>query len=156
MEIRYWMSKRVHALKPRDSVAHARELLEQYRVNQLPVVVAGKLVGIITDRDIRDASPSVFQADPGRGKRIPEATDPQQIEVETVMTSAVRTLAPQDSIAAAAKLMRLERLGSLPIVDGDQLVGIITRSDILDAFLSLSEATEEQLKGAVSQRSMPQ
>jgi acetoin utilization protein AcuB len=156
VEISHWMTRWVHALKPRDSLAHARELLAQHRVNQLPVVVDGKLVGIITDRDVRDAFPSVFETAAVRPKRIPAEADPRHIEVETVMTADVLTLGPQESMAAAAKLMRQERVGAVPIVEGGRLVGIITRSDILRAFLSLSEATEEQLRSEPPRRSRPQ
>jgi acetoin utilization protein AcuB len=55
-----------------------------------------------------------------------------------VMTQNVITLAPHSSIVTAAELMRRERIGSLPIVDGQSLVGLITRSDILQYFVSLN------------------
>jgi predicted transcriptional regulator len=48
MEVRRWMKTPVHATKPLDSIAHARELMERHRINQLPVVVDGRLVGIVT------------------------------------------------------------------------------------------------------------
>ena len=60
MEVRNWMAYPVRAVKPLDSIQHARELLVTHRVNQLPVIVDDRLVGIVTDRDLRDAFPSVF------------------------------------------------------------------------------------------------
>lgn len=144
MEIAHWMTRRVHTLKPGDSVAHAREMMEKRRLNQLPVVIDGRLVGIVTDRDVRDACPSLFESGTTRRKHgLPPAADPTRIEINTVMTSHVLTLAPADSVVAAAQLMRWERLGSVPILEGARLVGIITRSDILDAFLALSDATQD-------------
>ena len=60
MNIAKWMGHPVHAVKPRDTIRRARELMAEHRVNQLPVVVDGRIVGIVTDRDLRDAFPSVF------------------------------------------------------------------------------------------------
>ena len=158
MEIAHFMTQKVHVLKPHDSLAHARELMEQHRVNQLPVVIDARLAGILTDRDVRDASPSLFESEPLRRRKraLPAGADPRQILVESVMTPDVLTLGPSDSVAAAAQLMRRERLGSVPIVEGGRLVGIITRSDILDAFLTLSEATQDLLKGDILRHKRPQ
>jgi acetoin utilization protein AcuB len=140
MEIQEWMKHPVQCVKPLDSIVHAREIMEAHRVNQLPVVVDRCVVGIITDRDLRAAFPSVFDsATFNRHKAHVSASDPKAITVEMVMTPHVLTLGPHDSIVEAARLMRRERLGALPIVERDRLVGLITRSDVLDAFVELSE-----------------
>jgi acetoin utilization protein AcuB len=141
MRIEAWMKKPVHVVKPRDSVRHARELLERHRVNQLPVVVDGRLVGILTDRDLRDAFPSVFEETPRR--RAGTGLDPTSAPVEDVMTRNVVTLAPADRLVDAARLMRRERIGAIPVVDHGRLVGILTRSDLLDAFVEHVEAAAE-------------
>ena len=57
------------------------------------------------------------------------------------MTSTVLTLAPAASVADAARLMRRERIGAIPIVDAGRLVGILSRSDVLDAFVDVSRAS---------------
>jgi acetoin utilization protein AcuB len=57
------------------------------------------------------------------------------------MTRQVFTMGPDERIEEAADLMRRERLGSLPIVEGDSLVGIVTRSDVLDAFIKFARPT---------------
>ena len=138
MLIERWMKLVVHTVKPHDSVAHARALLEEHRINQLPVIVDGRLVGIVTDRDLRDA-PTVVKvaAAQAGGPETPEAT-PDRIPVETVMTANVLTLKPSDPMEKAAALMRRERIGALPIVEKGHLRGILTRSDILEAFLAAS------------------
>jgi len=135
-----WMKRPVVTVKPRDSIRHAREVLEQHRFNQLPVVVDGRLVGIVTDRDLRDAFPSVFETVELREpQRLRPPADPTTIPVEDVMTSNVLTLGPADSVAEGARLMRSERIGAVPIIDSGCLIGILTRSDVLDAFLALTE-----------------
>jgi acetoin utilization protein AcuB len=139
MRIEPWMKRPVLTVKPRDSVLHARELIEKHRINQLPVVVDGSLVGIVTDRDLRDAFPSVFEPPRRRPARTTGA-DPTAIPVEDVMTRGVFTLAPEARVADAARVMRRQRIGAIPIVGNGRLVGILTRSDVLDAFIEVESA----------------
>jgi acetoin utilization protein AcuB len=131
--IETYMKHPVHTVKPLDTIAHAREIMEAHRVNQLPVLHKGTLVGIVTDRDLRDAFPSVFDAAPAADE------DPKQIPVESVMTANVVTLGPRDSVTAAATVMRRERIGAVPIVDAGRLVGIIARGDVLEAYIGLAQ-----------------
>ena len=135
MNVKDRMTRVVVTVKPQDSVRHARELLERHRINQLPVVVDDRLAGIVTDRDLRDAFPSVFDHR-RNGRR--GAADPTTIPVEDVMTREVLTIAPDVPVGEGARLMRRERIGALPVVDDRRLVGILTRSDVLDAFLAMS------------------
>jgi acetoin utilization protein AcuB len=137
MRIDAWMKRSVITVKPQDSVLHARELLEKHRINQLPVSVDGCLVGIVTDRDIRDAFPSVFEIPPRRKSRA-NGTDPTAVPIEDVMSRNVVTMAPQALVADAARIMRRERIGAIPVVEGERLVGILTRSDVLDALVELA------------------
>ena len=139
MEIEKWMKRPVHSVKPLDSIQHAREVMAQNRVNQLPVVVDSRVIGIVTDRDLRDAFPSVFDSTMREAPRTKRGTNPNEITVEMVMTPNVLTLGPKDSVGKAVQLMRKERIGAVPIVDANRLVGILTRSDVLDAFVELVE-----------------
>jgi acetoin utilization protein AcuB len=133
------MKHPVVTVKPQDSARHAREIMEEHRVNQLPVVTGKRLVGIVTDRDLRDVFPSVFDSVARPRRRAKPGTDPATIPIEDVMTTTVLTLAPGAFVADAARLMRRERIGSVPIVDRGELVGILTRSDVLDAFAEVSD-----------------
>ena len=127
-----WMTKTVLTVKPHETVRHARELLSKHRINQLPVVVDDKLVGIVSDRDIRDAYPSSLRM--LRGKDLDDFADAHIIE--EVMTYNVIAVSGDTSLREAAQRLRRQRLGALPVVDGHKLVGIITRSDVLDALLA--------------------
>ena len=137
MNVDKWMKKHPQTIKPLDTIEHARQVMEEHRITQLPVVRGSELVGILTDRDLRDAYPSVL-VDPMR-KQTP---NPHDVKVEAVMTTNVLTMAPDDGIVAAASLMRRERVGAHPIVKGKQLVGILTRSDLLDALIALGALAE--------------
>jgi len=140
LKIEALMKLPVHTVKPQDSVAHARAILEEHRINQLPVVVNRRLVGIVTDRDLRDAPAAVEVAAAAvAGASRTQAPHPERIPVEAVMTTNVLTLTPADKVEDAARLMRRERIGAIPIVERGALVGIVTRSDILDAFVLVRE-----------------
>jgi len=132
MTVANWMTKSVLTIKPHDTLKQAREIMTKHRVNQLPVVVDDKVVGIVTDRDIRDAYPSSMRL--LRGKDIDEFADSHT--VEEVMTYNVITSSSDASLREAAQRLRKQRFGAVPIVDHGQLVGIITRSDLLDAALA--------------------
>ena len=89
VRVRSWMKHPVVGVKPRDSAAHARVLMAQHRVNQLPVFQGPQLVGIVTDRDLRDAFPSLAETVIQSRRRLPKGADPSAIPVEDVMTHDV-------------------------------------------------------------------
>jgi CBS domain-containing protein len=138
VKIRDWMNTPMQTVKPRDSIAHARALLERHRINQLPVVVDGAMVGIVTDRDLRNASPSAAEQAAADLRRIDSATADTKVTVESVMTQRVFSLGPEDTVEDAVRIMRRERLGAIPVVERGRVVGILTRSDVLDAFMCLA------------------
>ena len=128
------MTKRVITIKPNESLKRARELLVKKKIRQLPVVLQGKLIGIVTDRDIRHAYPSSIAGhDPDAVQKFAE-----KMEVASAMSVNVVTVAPHNTVDEAAKIMRDKRIGSVPVVQGDKLIGIITKTDILDAFIELA------------------
>jgi acetoin utilization protein AcuB len=132
MKVRQWMTRSVITLKPQDSLQHAHDRLRKYRINQFPVVRDGKLVGIVTDRDLRDAYPSSLRRI--RTEDIEEFA--AERTVEQIMTREVVTISPEALLREAALRLRQYRLGALPVMEEGQLVGIITRSDLLEAMLA--------------------
>jgi acetoin utilization protein AcuB len=144
MMVSQWMKRHPHTVKPHDSIRHARAILEQHRINQLPVTTEGRVVGIVTDRDLRDAFPSVL--DHRRSRAAKSNPSPDETTVETVMTPNALTVRGDDPIAEAARVIRKGRIGALPVVEGAKLVGIITRSDLLDALVALIDGTHGAAK----------
>jgi acetoin utilization protein AcuB len=126
-----WMTESVLAVETFDSIAIARQLMAKHRVNQLPVMDNDNLVGIVTDRDIRDAYPTSLMIN--RTEEIDRFAD--KVTVETVMTHDVFIVRPETPLMTAVGLLRRHRIGSLPVIKNKSLVGIITRSDILDFVL---------------------
>lgn len=131
-----WMTKEVLAVETFDSIAVARQLMAKHRVNQLPVVDNDNLVGIVTDRDIRDAYPTSLMID--RTREIDQFAE--KVTVETVMTHDVFIVQPETPLMTAVALLRRHRIGALPVIKHKELVGIITRSDILDFVLDANGA----------------
>ena len=127
-----WMTETVLAVETFDSISIARQLMAKHRINQLPVLDNDIVVGIVTDRDLRDDYPTSMMID--RGKAIDRFAD--SVTVEEVMSHDVFTVRPDTSLKKAVGLLRRHRIGSLPVIKNRDLVGIITRSDILDFVLS--------------------
>lgn len=138
MRIAQWMKGPVHGIGSHETVRRAVALLRQLRVNQLPVIDNGKLVGIVTERDLRAALPPVpeLPESPADREGMP---DPDHVRVETVMTANVLTLGPDDTVEQAARLMRRRRIGAIPIVENGRVVGMLTRSDVIDALLAQAD-----------------
>jgi len=131
IQVSDWMTENVLAVDTYDSIAIAREVMAKHRVNQLPVLDNDLLVGIVTDRDIRDAYPTSMMID--QTKAIDSFAE--KVTVEEVMSHDVLIVQPETPLATAVGLLRKHRIGSLPVVKNKTLMGIITRSDILDYVL---------------------
>jgi len=132
IQVADWMSEGVLAVEVFDSIAVARQVMAKHRVNQLPVLDNDNLIGIVTDRDIRDAYPTSMMIN--RTEEIDKFAE--KITVEEVMTRDIFVVRPETPLDKAVSLLRKHRIGSLPVVKNRQLVGILTRSDILDFVLS--------------------
>ncbi|MEW5774035.1 MAG: CBS and ACT domain-containing protein [Thermodesulfobacteriota bacterium] len=136
MLIGNWMTKDPISVAPDTTMMRAAKTIKDKAVHMLPVVDAGnKVVGVVTDRDLKEASPS-------------KATTLDvhelyyllsEIKVKDIMTSKVYSLTPEDTVERAAVLMRDKRIGGLPIVDADsRLVGVITESDVMDVLIKIT------------------
>ncbi len=130
------MERNPITISPDASFYEARKLIQEEGIRHLPVVDGkGKLVGIVTDRDIREAGPSdatllsVQEINYLLGK----------LKVGGIMTPAEKlvTIQPDTLIEKAVQLLHDHKIGSLPVVDGDKLVGIITETDILELFVDV-------------------
>ena len=138
LAVRDWMHADPLVVQAHESIERARIICEEHRINQLPVLSGKVLVGIVTDRDLRDAFPSVAE----------EARDPERAHGETastrvdsVMSSRVLTVDADDTVSHAATLMQEERIGALPVTSGGRLVGILTRHDLMRALVALVRHT---------------
>jgi CBS domain-containing protein len=130
MRVRDLMSTQVVTIGTSDSCLEAVARMHRSRIRHLPVVSReGLLVGIVTDRDLRHQlfSPSMFQA---LGTTPVDALL-KDVRVAEVMSTDVITVAPDDPVADAARTMRNDKVGSLPVVENGRVVGILTETDVL-------------------------
>jgi acetoin utilization protein AcuB len=123
-------------VRPDTPVLDARHLMLQRRIRHLLVTSeSGGLVGIVTDRDIRLNLPS--QATSLSVWEINHLLT--RLTVETVMTGSVITLGPDREARDAAQLMLDHQIGALPVMDGGHLIGIVTETDLLRAFVRTAD-----------------
>ncbi len=119
------MKRDLVTVPPGASLSEAARLLKANRIHHLPVVEGERLLGIVTDTDLRNATLPGAAEEGGSGPRA----------VGEVMTRDVVTLRPDDTIDDAMVILCRQRFGALPVVDGGRLVGIVAKADILAAML---------------------
>lgn len=139
LHVKDWMTRRVITVDPRTSLPDAHKLMRTNNIRRLPVVERGRLVGIVTRSDIREASPS-------------EATtlsiwemhyQLSKLSVGVIMTKDPFTVTPDTTIKDAAKLMYTYKFGGLPVVnDAGELQGIMTESDIFRILIAWFDEQE--------------
>jgi acetoin utilization protein AcuB len=133
MRVRDWMSPDPVAVAPTDTVREARMLLHRYGIRHLPVVERDRVVGVVSDRDVRIDDVLLGQ--------IAKTRDVDGVlggvrTVASVMSSPAHTIRDDASMEAAARAMLSRRISALPVVDVDgALVGVVTTTDCLLASL---------------------
>ena len=134
------MTTDVLSVDPHNSVATAIRLMRTGQLRRLPVVENGRLVGIVTSGDVRRITGmSSVVRDPSGDNFLW-----QHIPVANVMTLDVITTSPDTPIADAARLMIERKIGGLPVVEQERLVGILTTSDLLEALIDCEHSAEPQ------------
>lgn len=129
------MTRNPATVSPKDKIRTAVERMIECRCRRLPVVEDDRLVGIISNIDLRRATNSPFVL---RERRYDEFLL-DHIDVGACMTREPKTVTPGTPIVDAAKLMRDHKVGGLPVVQGDKLVGIVTETDLLNYLIRILE-----------------
>jgi acetoin utilization protein AcuB len=151
MLVKNRMTRDPVAATPQTTLGEALRMMRDLRVRHLPVVEGGQLAGILSDRDLRSAMPSPLGAETPEGVARVESTP-----VAGVMTRAVFSAGPFDTVEDAAVQMRRHRVGCLPVLDAEgRLLGIITETDILHAFVEMLTAAGPSSRLEVSLADRP-
>jgi len=142
MKIKHWMTKDPITVTPDASALEAQKIMKENKIRRLPVVQKGKLVGIVTFRNLIEAAPSSATS-----LSIHELNYLiMKIQVKDLMKKNVLTLSPEDTVIEAIALGTEKDIGGFPVVDGQgHLVGIITETQISRAMMQLfgKEAKKE-------------
>jgi acetoin utilization protein AcuB len=132
------MTRPVITISPDMPVVDALNLMRRERIRRTPVVKEGKLVGIVSDKDLLNASPS-----PATSLSVWEMNYLlSKITVKEVMTKKVLSIGEDTPIEEAARVMADNKIGGLPVTRGDDVVGIITETDLFKVFLELMGARD--------------
>jgi acetoin utilization protein AcuB len=134
-KVRDWMTANPITISPRTTLPEAHQIMKEKRIRRLPVVDEnGRLVGIVTLGDVREASPSdatslsIFELNYILAR----------LTVDKIMTRKVITVTPDTPIYETARLMLEHKIGGLPVVEDGRVVGIITESDIFKMVVRLA------------------
>lgn len=133
--VRSWMTEKVTAITPQTTLPEAQRIMLEHKIRRLPVLKSGKLVGIVTLGDIREAKPS--DATTLSIYELNYLMD--RLTAKDFMTPNPITIAPDATIAEAARLMVEHKIGGLPVIDRGDLVGIITETDLCRLLISQPE-----------------
>jgi len=152
MLVKNWMSKTVITIDTEDSIQDAMKLLKTHKIRMLPVIKKGKLVGVITDRDIKRASAS-------------DATTLSvhelnyilsKIKVKDVVSNRLITVPYDYTIEETAEVLLNNKISGLPVVDHDgKIVGTITQSDIFREVISSAGVGRKGIQFAVQLKNKP-
>lgn len=132
MLVRSRMTSHVHTASPETTLAEALSLTRAHRIRHLPILDGDRLVGIVTDRDLRLAMPPIWADE---HDELMQALHTRR--VGELMITDIVTVQPDTPVEDAAKLFYSHRIGCLPVLEEERLVGILTETDLLRAFAEL-------------------
>ena len=142
MAVKDFMTRKVVYISPNTTIAHAADMMREQELHRLPVIENDQLVGLVTEGTIAEASPSkatslsIYEMNYLLNKT----------KVGDVMIRDVVTISQFASLEDATYLMLKNKIGILPVVDNEQLYGVITDRDIFTAFLEVSGYGEEGVR----------
>jgi acetoin utilization protein AcuB len=135
MPVQDWMSKDLITIDEETSIMKASKVMKQNNIQHLPVMKKGRLLAMVSDRDLKEATPS--KATTLDIHEMYYLLD--KIAVKSLMSKTLVTIGPGDTIEKAAAVMLKHHISALPVVDAQgSLSGIITKGDIFRAFVSIS------------------
>ena len=134
MTVKRMMKKNPITTTAETSIVDFADILKENHIHRLPVLdKKGKLIGVITEKDILHASPS-----PVSSLSVYEMPYMlSRLKVSNLMTKDVRTIDPDTTVEEAAKIMVDDDLSCLPVIEGDKLVGIVSKSDMFKVLYEL-------------------
>ena len=151
MHVSELMSKKLIVVDPKDSVEDAIKLLRRRGVRHLLVMNGSRLVGILSDRDVKRA------LDPARMKKRVQAVGGlvfvlEPIKVEEIMTRGPVTVHPGAVAHEAARTMLDRKFGALPVLGRKKVVGIVTETDLLGYYMHQEAKAQQKIRRTTSAR----
>ncbi len=116
------MSQKIITISPDKRVGQALKLMQKHQIRHVPVIEHDRMVGWITSRDLRE---------------VLLASMLEEIKVGDVMVQAPISVTPDTEVEEAARLIHEHKIGGMPVMEGDKLVGVITMTDLISAFITM-------------------
>jgi len=113
-------------LGPEDSLSRAMEVMRRHAIRRVPVVLSGRLVGLLAQGDLNRAHPSILDSSPEEFQRVVDETT-----VSRIMISSPITTTESAPLVEAVRTLHSTKFGALPVVQGDTVVGILTDADLI-------------------------
>jgi acetoin utilization protein AcuB len=152
MLVKYWMTTDLVTVDEDLSLMKASVLMKENEIKHLPVVKQGRLVGIVSDRDLKEAQPS--KATSLDIHELYYLLD--QVKIKNLMTRHPHTTTPEEIVERAAALMLNYNISALPVVDGQgELRGIVTKGDLFEAMIVISGIHQGRLQLGVELEDRP-
>jgi acetoin utilization protein AcuB len=141
MKVKDLMQSKVWTVSPSDTIDRVFLLLKLEKIRHLPVTEKDKVVGMVSDRDLSKIWGSI-KTQQVKNSKTSNCYTIQSRTVRTMMRRGVITTAPNTDAGDAAAIMAKKKIGALPVMEKGKLVGIITSTDILRAFVPLSRTAK--------------
>jgi CBS domain-containing protein len=132
--VQHVMSEKLVTISAGDTLSTVEDIMTLGRVRHMPVVRAGQLVGVVSERDLLRASLSNLIEFGSEHRR----AFLHAVEIQRVMSTPPITIGPDALVEEAALVMAEKKIGCLPVVDGEKLVGMLTETDLLRYFAGVS------------------
>jgi len=152
MLVKNWMSTELIFVDENISIINAIKIMKDKRIRRLPILKEERLIGIVTDRDLKEASPSKATS-----LDVHELYSVvSEIKVKDVMSKDPATVLPDDTIMKAASIMLENRISGIPVLSEEgKLVGIITETDIFKLVVSITGIYQERVQFALELEDRP-
>ncbi len=146
MRVEELMTSKVFTVEPHDMIDRVFFLIHYEKVRHLPVVEKGKVIGMVSDRDLyKTLGPKSNSRSIESGQNETELhVIPKK--VQNIMRRGILTIEPDDFVSEAAAIMADNKVGALPVIKNDKLVGILSSTDILRVFSKIEKAREKREK----------
>jgi CBS domain-containing protein len=132
--VRDIMQQKIVTISAGDTLSTVEDIMTLGQVRHMPVVRAGKLVGVVSHRDLLRASLSdLTETGSVRGRAFLDG-----VVISRVMSTPPISIDPDAAVAGAARLMAEKKIGCLPVLEGETLVGMLTETDVLRYFAEIS------------------
>jgi acetoin utilization protein AcuB len=137
-QVRDVMTTNPLTMSPEESLMEALQMMRLRHIRRIPILADGKLVGLLTEGDLKRAEPSTLSHTQEEFTQVMESTQVNRIMIKNLITAT-----PDMPLVEAARTLWKSKYGALPVLDGEKLVGILTDNDLIGALVRVLDGEGE-------------